>query len=229
MKPLRNEEEIVKGGAEGGRSQQGYLIGLAPPDILNATDTSFHPIAWASTVIKRVCRASLHAETMALTKAVESGTRLRAAIVDMKGKLNLKNWEQSASSQMGHVWLTDCDSLYEHLVSPKFNTIDNKRLGIDLMALRQLVWERNGERTEFVDSGSGDYPRWIDTSTMLADPLTKAMDTSLLDDCMNTGKISFKPTEEAMIKKAMNKEWRKKAKEQAQAEKAEREVAMLGG
>ena len=141
----------------------------------------------------------------------------------------MKNWEDSASSQMGHVWLTDCDSLYEHLVSPKFNTIDNKRLGIDLMALRQLVWERNGERTEFVESSSGDYPRWIDTSTMLADPLTKAMDTSLLDECMRTGNVSFKPTEEAMIKKAMNKEWRKKAKEQAQAEKAAKETAMMGG
>ena len=65
---LGNEDEIVKGIAEGGRSQQGFVIGLSPPDILNATDTSFHPIGWASTVIKRVCRASLHAETMALLK-----------------------------------------------------------------------------------------------------------------------------------------------------------------
>ena len=68
------------------------------------------------------------------------------------------------------------------------NTIDNKRLAIDFMALRQLVLaidfmaqrqvvrERGGERQQFIDHSSGDYPRWIDTSTMLADPLTKAMD-----------------------------------------------------
>ena len=88
---------------------------------------------------------------------------------------------------MGHIWLTDCDSLYEHLMSSKFNSIENKRLAIDLMALRQQVWERNGERTLEVDHSSGDYPRWIDTSVMLADPLTKAMNTDRLVLTMTTG------------------------------------------
>ena len=71
--------------------------------------------------------------------------------------------------------MTDCDSLYEHLVSPRLNTIDNKRLAIDLMASRQLVWKRCGQTRQYIDHGSGDYPRRIDTSTMIADPLTKAM------------------------------------------------------
>ena len=83
---------------------------------------------------------------------------MRAAIVDMKGKLSIKNWEEDASSQMGHVWMTDSDSFYDHLISPKFNTIADKRLAIDLMALRQLVWERNGGITQFVDHLSGEYP-----------------------------------------------------------------------
>ena len=45
----------------------------------------------------------------------EAGTRLPAAIVDMKGKLDLRNWEESAANEMGHCWMTDCDRLYEHL------------------------------------------------------------------------------------------------------------------
>ena len=94
-----------------------------------------------------------------INQGVEAGTRLRAAVVDMRGSLNLKDWEQSSSSQMGHVWLTDCDSLYEHLISPKNNSVDNKRLAIDLMALRQYVWERNGERSQYIEHSSGDYPR----------------------------------------------------------------------
>ncbi len=84
------------------------------------------------------------AETFALIRGTEAGTRIRAAIVDMKGKLDMRNWEDTAAREMGHVWMTDCDSLYEHLMSQRFNTIENKRLGIDLMALRQQIWERDG-------------------------------------------------------------------------------------
>ena len=91
------------------------------------------------------------AETFALTKATEAGTRLRAAIVDMKGKLDLCNWEESAANEMGHCWMTGFDNLYEHLMSQRLNTIENKRLTIDLMALRQQIWERGGGRTSEVD------------------------------------------------------------------------------
>jgi len=46
---------------------------------------------------------------------------------------------------------------------------------IDLSQPEVEIWERDGERTETIDHSSGDYPRWIDTSVMLADPLTKAV------------------------------------------------------
>ena len=150
---------------------------------------------------------------MALTKGVEAGARLRAAIVDMRGRLNLKDWEQSSSSQMGHVWFTDCDSLYEHLISPKNNSVDNKRLAIDLMALRQYVWERNGERSQYIEHSCGDYPRWIDTSTMIADPLTKSMDPTRLVNALMTGKLDLRPTPESLAIKAKNRQLRKNKKE----------------
>jgi hypothetical protein len=208
-----NEVEIVNDLEEPGRSQQGYIICLAPADILNRMTAVVHPIAWSSTVIKRVCRATLQAETMSLCKGVEAGTRLRAAIVDMKGQLDIKDWEESASGKMGHVWMTDCESLYEHLISPKANTIDNKRLAIDLLYLRQLVWERNGERTQYIDHSSGDFPRWIDTSTMIADPLTKAMSCERLSKTMMTGILDLQPTAESLRIKERNRKARKAAKD----------------
>ena len=208
-----NEEiEVKPGEYEDGRSQQGVFVCLAPADVVNASVTTIHPISWSSTVIKRACRATLMAETMAMIKGTEAGVRIRAAIVDMRGQLDWRNWEESASSQMGHCWMTDCDSLYEHLVAPKFNQIENKRLGIDLMALRQQVWERDGERTQEVNHDCGDYPRWIDTSTMIADPLTKAMSSERLNKTMMTGKLDLVPTEESLMIKAKNRESRKKCK-----------------
>ena len=163
-------------------------------------------------MIRRVCRATLQAETMSLTKGVEYGARVRAIMVDLKGKFDMQNWEQSSSSQMGHVWMTDCDSLYEHLISPKMNSIDNKRLAIDLMALRQLVWERNGERTQYVDHDCGDYPRWVDTSTMIADPSTKVMNSDRLDTTLSTGLLDLQPTPESLMIKERNRQLRKKTK-----------------
>ena len=42
------------------------------------------------------------AEAYALSNAVEHGLRTRATIVDMR--LNIRQWEETASSAMGHVW-----------------------------------------------------------------------------------------------------------------------------
>ena len=112
--------------------------------------------------------------------------------------------------------MTDCDSLFEHLMASKLNSIDNKRLGIDLMALRQQVWERMGERTLEVDTSSGDYPRWIDTSVMLADPLTKAMHPERLVQTMMTGMFDMRATAESLMIKEKNRRARQQTK-QAQA------------
>ena len=130
----------------------------------------------------------------------------------MKGKLDFRNWEESACKTMGHIWLTDCESLYEHLASPRLNAIENKRLAIDLMALRQQIWERDGERTLEVDHSCGDYPRWIDTSVMLADPLTKSMSSETLVRTLMIGRFDMRPTAESLMIKEKNRALRKKTK-----------------
>jgi hypothetical protein len=206
------------GTIEPGRSQQGYVVCLAPASMLNLKEAIIHPISWSSTIIKRVCRATLMAETFALIKGTEAGARIRAAVVDMKGLLDMRNWEESSAQAMGHVWMTDCESLYQHLMSHRLNAIENKRLAIDLMALRQQIWERNGERTLEVDHSCGDYPRWIDTSVMLADPLTKAMNSERLDHTMMTGRYDMRPTAESLMIKERNRACRKAGKTQKREE-----------
>ena len=205
----------MDGVPEPGRSQQGYIVCLAPGDIANLSEAIIHPICWSSTIIKRICRSTLMAETFAMIKGTEAGCRIRAAIVDMKGKFDFRNWEESAANEMGHIWMTDCDSLFEHLMSHRLNAVENKRLGIDLMALRQQIWERNGERTLEVDCSCGDYPRWIDTSVMLADPLTKSMVSDTLAQTMMTGRFDLKPTAESLMIKERNRASRQKAKDNA--------------
>ena len=111
------------------------------------------------------------ADALAMTKGAEAGTVIHAAIVDMKDELDMRSWEETAARAMGHVWMTDCDSLYEHLMSQRLNTIENKRLAIDLTALRQQMRAQDIERTLEIDHSCGDCPRWIDASVVLADHL----------------------------------------------------------
>ena len=50
----------------------------------------------------------------------------------------------------GHVWLADCESLFAHLISPNTKLVDNKRLAIDLSALKQLIWDNREDCDEEV-------------------------------------------------------------------------------
>ncbi len=48
--------------------------------------------------MKRVCRSTVQAETYSLQAGVEEGDRLRAAIADLKGVLDIKKWDASSAS-----------------------------------------------------------------------------------------------------------------------------------
>ena len=155
------------------------------------------------------------AAAYALSNAVEHGLRTRAAIVDLRGQLNIRQWEETASAAMGHVWFTDCESLFSHFISPNTKQIDNKRLAIDVSALKQLILYNRDDCDEEVDGSKGDYPRWIDTSAVLSDCVTKAMTSCRLNETSSTGIFDMRPTEEGsrhQSKKAG--EWRASKNEQ---------------
>ena len=72
------------------------------------------------------------------------------------------------------VWMTDCQSLYDYLVNPVAAGCEDKRLEIDLEDLCEYLWEwRDGSLKDDCTDEARDMPRWIDTSTMICDPLTK--------------------------------------------------------
>ena len=97
---------------------------------------------------------------------------------------------------MGHVWFADCESLFTHVISPNTKQVDNRRLAIDLSALKQLISDNRDDCDEF-DGSKGDYPRWIDTSAMLSDCLTKTMTSCRLIETLSTGIFDMRPTGES--------------------------------
>ena len=177
------EQEQIDGVTQKFKSQQACIAALAPGNALNAEKMLIHPLSWSSTRIRGVCRSTLMGEAYAQSNAVERGLRTRATIVDTRGQLNIRQWEETASAAMGHVWFTDCESFFSHLISPNTKQqVENKRLAIDLSALKQLIWDNRDDGDEELDGSNGDYPHWIDTSAILAHCLTKTMTSGRLNE-----------------------------------------------
>ena len=110
-------QDQVDGVTKNFKSQQACVTALAPGNALNPEKMLIHPFSWCSTRIRRICRSTLMAEAYALSNAVEHGLRTRAAIVDMRGQLNIRQWEEAASAAMRHPCFTECESIFAHYVS----------------------------------------------------------------------------------------------------------------
>ena len=74
-----------------------------------------HLIGFSSTIIGRVCRSTLQAETYALSDGAEESTRLRAALADAHGVFLRTDWEYHTARFMRNVWMIDCTSLIQRL------------------------------------------------------------------------------------------------------------------
>ncbi len=90
-------------------------------------------------------------------------------LADMHDKLELKRWEATASCFMRQLWLTDCRSVRDSLSKPLMAKIADKRLGIEIAAMRQCLWRMPGETygdpllMDSLPTGGTDVVRWIDT------------------------------------------------------------------
>jgi hypothetical protein len=177
------------------RSQQGRIHFLAPADQLCDPTCECYDVmvvAFSSTTIKRVCRATLQAETYALQNAQEAGDRIRAVLAEIYGYgIQGSGWEQKARERVPHVSLTDCRSLSDHLNSEAPARVQDKRLQIELSALRQSIFNEDGNRTCEVYPGGGDRVDWIDTATQAADCLTKSMKPDFVIKLIEEGKYSI--------------------------------------
>ena len=118
------------------RSQGGRLNILATPSLAQGEECYFHPISWQSHIIKRVVRATLQGEADELQSGVENGDILRAAIAYMYKAVG-RDWEADAAAFMKHVWVSDCESVVSALNRSVLGKIQDKRLGIELAAMRQ--------------------------------------------------------------------------------------------
>ena len=72
---------------------------------------------------------------------MESGDRIRALLVEMTGKIpeRMRNWEDICREQCPQLSMSDCMSLVKHLNAPIMARCQDKRLEIEMKAIRQSL------------------------------------------------------------------------------------------
>ena len=178
-------------GEPNSRSQQGRIHFLVPAQqLLNPECCEYDVmiVSFSSTTIKRVCRATLQAETYALQNAQEAGDRVRALLAELYGYGTTDPlWHEASRRAIPHVMLSDCRSLVANLNTEVPLRVQDKRLQIELDAIRQSISDGAGRRTAEVYPKGGDRVDWVATATQVADCLTKSMKPTymlrVLDTC----------------------------------------------
>ena len=164
------------------RSQAGMLILIAERAVLTTSGGMASLIEWRSHRIKRVCRSTLAAETQACGAAVDAALYLRA----LSAEILLHDYSPGRDGPpnpkfMPCVIITDCRSLYDLLIREgSLTTITEKRLAIDLACMIDMVEELQ------VDDPRELF-KWVPTTEMWADYLTKVMPENALRAVLDRG------------------------------------------
>jgi hypothetical protein len=160
-------------------SQIGYLIVLAN-ETSGTVESTFkfkgNLIHWSSTKSKRVTRSVLASEIYGMVGGVDMAIAISSTVNMIKRQLT-QNSDLQANIQI--VICTDSYSLYECLV--RLGTTKEKRLMIDIMALRQSY-----ERRELQEI------RWISGSDNPADTMTKSTPNKALAKLLDTNEVEVK-------------------------------------
>ena len=154
-------------------SQLGHEIILATEDhgdqgVFTITGNLIH---WSSTKSKRVTRSTLASEVYGMVGGVDMAIVLGSTLKMITDRLNLPD--------IPLIVCTDSHSLYECLV--KLGTTKEKRLMIDIMALRQSY-----ERRELFEI------RWINGQDNPADAMTKATPNAALTTLIETNQLQVR-------------------------------------
>ncbi|CAK0863333.1 unnamed protein product, partial [Prorocentrum cordatum] len=193
------------------KSQCGYIIGMASPDLETDATAIIHPLEWASATIKRVVRGSLAAECNGFLTTAESAEFLKHVIAEISDP-GYSSYQFDPFFDGKHLLLlTDANGLVTSLEKDGGQPAD-KRVRILMAQIRQLLGhdmlkqEREGYDWRI-------RVRWIDTKLMIADSLTKAeAERSFLLERLSEGRWCLAQTKEMLAAKAAAGEARRARK-----------------
>ena len=174
----------------GDHTQGGFVIGFSTDELDKGVETTWTPAVWKSFKLSRAAGSTLAAEAQAMVAA--TGTLEWTALLlseALEGITDVRDYIRHLRTRPP-VIVTDCKSLYDHLIAVSSPTsVEDRRTSIDIVILRQSI------------GSLGASVRWVPTNRMLADSLTKSAGdpTDLLRACIRNSTYQISP-EETVLK-----------------------------
>ncbi|CAK9058300.1 Integrase catalytic domain-containing protein [Durusdinium trenchii] len=129
------------------RSQSGRILALAGPSFWKDGGNHIALLSWKSTVLRRVCRSTLQAESLSMLAGYEEAEHVRLVLHGLthEHKANDPSWEIEAKDAVTVMKMTDCRSLSDRLTQCGLGEVNDKRLAIDLSGMCQMIWRHKGQ------------------------------------------------------------------------------------
>ena len=188
------------GNAKAGATQAGFIISFTDQAINEGKMCQWSPAFWRSHRLPRVVNSTLSAEAQSMSSAMSMCEWVSLILAEaLEGKRYPHSyWNQISSRKV--LIVTDCKSLFDHLISKSSPTLEDRRTAIDIIILRDSV-----NRLQAV-------VRWIPTDRMLADALTKENPDAfdLLRGCIRTHQYQISPEASVLELRAKERDRRRK-------------------
>ena len=186
-------------------AHQGCLIFATTPELLSNKKSVVSPVAWVSKKIQRVTRSTLGAEAVALSGAVDRLLWIRILWSWINDPtFEWQTPEKSLESARKAALVTDCKSAYDLLTRVALPQCEEHRTTIECLLIRERL-------------RSNCTVRWVTSNAQLADCLTKSMDSSVLRECLRSGRYALFDENRILQQRSDKKQRLKWAKEVTQS------------
>ena len=183
----------------GTHTQAGFIIAFTQKQLNDGKVCCWNPVTWKSYKLPRAVSSTLSAESQAMSTATGTVEWLNLLLAEtLDGAFDVRSYNQVLSKRPPIV-VTDCKSLYDHLVSPSSPTsVEDRRTSIDIVIIRDSLKSMTAQI------------RWVPTDRMLADSLTKdAGDPiDLLRSCIRSSQYQISPEETVLQNQAAERDRR---------------------
>ena len=179
------------------KSQCGYLVGFTTPKLVDGDVAPIYILEAYSGSIKRVCRSTLAAEANGFLAGAEAADFVRSLLLEILHPESRICDLESMYRKAKVACFTDAKSL-EQTLNKDAGQPSDKRVRILCAQIKELIG------TNDYEDDSSMYAHWTDTSTMLADVLTKlGCEREPLLVALETGQFTVTPSQDAMDRKMM--------------------------
>ncbi|CAE7783393.1 RE1 [Symbiodinium pilosum] len=189
-------------------SYQGTLVVATDWRMLANEKAVIVPMVWSSRKIARVVRSTLSAEVVSLCNSVDRMSCLRLFWEWMKDpSVDISQPDEVLKGAPQAALVTDCKSAYDIATKTAVPSCSELRTQLECLLFRERLLENC-------------QMRWVHSKAMLADCLTKTMDSSELRRCLASGQYSPYDEDKVLAERQGRRqslEWLRKDAEDASA------------